>query len=51
MLELKPFHTRPLCTNNCCREQGKKVVNGSEVILFIVLALKGCQARNPEAIP
>jgi len=31
--------------------QLKKAVNGSEVILFIVLALKGCQAGNLEAIP
>ena len=35
------------CSGRLC----KKAVNGSKIILFIVLALKGCQAGNLEAIP
>ena len=35
----------------CCTLTIQKAANGSEVILFTVLALKGCQARNLEAIP
>ena len=31
-----------------CSQYGNTAVNGSEVILFIVLALKGCLARNLE---
>ena len=34
-----------------CMLTTQKAINGSEVILFIVLALKGCHARNVEAIP
>jgi len=35
-----------LVNNTCCREQGKKVVNGSEVILFVVFSFKGLSCKE-----
>ena len=40
ILELGWVHGQLFCTNNCCCEQGEKMVNRSEVILFKDLASK-----------